>query len=189
MNTLSRRLTIYIYCIVSMCILTSCNALTTKPVQSPEKLLQSFGIDEPSEFASLSTCEQIKIYTEIGSQFLDIDHAVAIVPSWVNDEISNQPKSIVSVCIAEQGELLLGQLRGTYDTENMNNVYKIHSLIYLAADLEIINNNQIEQFVLAAICDERVYYRERIAILYYGLTQPDLQNFPHPSDILIALCD
>lgn len=171
-----------------MFLLLSCSLSLGQPAKSQEDILHDMEINNPGDFAALDPCKQIKIYTEVGYQFLSLDHNKVIVPTWMDSEIAKQPKETVMDCIIIQGENLLNQLSSTYTFENEKRSLKIHALIYKANDLHIIGYDGMQQFVLSAMCNKNLYYRESISIIYYASTETDYQNFPDPGEILRDYC-
>jgi hypothetical protein len=173
---------------VCILILASCIPPRAQPTLTQEELLQNLGIANPSKFAGLPPCEQIELFATVGSQFLDLDPATALVPPWMNEEIAKQPRKQIADCIADQGDVLLGQFKDYYTSENETIALGIHALIYKARDLNIVSSARITRFILDAICTKQVYYRESIAIMYWAATQPDLQYFPAPDEIIKKIC-
>lgn len=173
---------------IAFSLLASCVPAQISPTPSSEEVLQNLNVNSQSDLEALSPCEQVKIYTVIASQNLDIEHGVGIVPQWIDEVISKQPKDDVALCIAKQGELLVNQWEDVYDTTNLNLSHQVLALVYKAGDLDIIDNTSVLRFVSNAVCNKKIYYRENIALIYYVETQSDMQNIPDPNGLIDLLC-
>ena len=185
---MKKTLIFYVVTCVTVGILSSCVFVTSKVHKTPEDALKSLGIQNQSDFSVLVPCQQVEVYSKVGAEFLDIDHMTPLVPEWMGRELSKQSLDEITICIAEQGELLLHELGNNLNSENKLKTFRIHALIYLSRDLKIVKNFQVERFILSALCKENLSYRENIAILYYVADGQDIYNFPAPTEIINFYC-
>ena len=69
------------------------------PTKTPEEMLQNLGVGSKDDYAQLSTCDQIEIYSIVGAEFLDLEYATTWVPTWLDEELSKNPELEISNCI------------------------------------------------------------------------------------------
>jgi hypothetical protein len=166
--------------------LVSCAPVPTAVPLTVEEVLQQHGIHGPRDYASLSTCEQVGLYAEVGAEFLDLDHGYALVPQWMDEQLDREPRDDIGDCIVEIGTSKLGALTGVYDSTNLATSLAVHALIYKAADRRLIARSDVRSFVLAAMCDSRLAYR--IESIFYWQTRVDLSDSPNPADLTDDYC-
>lgn len=123
----------------------------------------------------------------MGSEFLDVDHMVALVPSWMNDVISEQSPQISATCIAEQGNNLLSQWDDD-PSQYKRNSFKMHALIYKAIELHLLDYPEIKDLVHRAICETNVYEKGSFDIYFYIREHLGLTNYPSVEEMEIDLC-
>lgn len=177
-----------LWALTFMLVSFSCSLLSAFPKRTPQDALQDLGIENQNQFSLLNICQQVEVFSKVGAEFLDIDHATALVPSWMYEEISKQPSDEIASCIVEQGELALSQLDNANIIEKESIARNVHALIYLAADLNLSRESMVKNFILASMCDKNIIYRESIAMYYYVIDEQDIYNFPSPTQILDKYC-
>jgi hypothetical protein len=89
---------IFLWVIAMSLSLSSCSF----PILSPENKFLSERIDA-EYFSSLPLCEQVRLYAQIGSEYLDLGHDVVVVPKWVTDSIAEFPEGEILNCIVDEG--------------------------------------------------------------------------------------
>lgn len=174
--------------ITLMLVSFSCTLFNNFPKRTPQDALQDLGIENQNQFSLLNTCQQVEVFSKVGAEFLDIDHATALVPSWMYEEISKQPSDEVASCIVEKGELALSQLGSANNTEKESKALNVHALIYLAADLNLSRETKVKNFILTSMCNKDIIYRGSIGMYYYVIDEQDVYNFPSPTQILDMYC-
>ncbi len=152
-----------------------------------EDVLHELGIDGQVDFSHLSTCAQIEIYTTAGSQFLDRDHFVAILPIWIDEEISKRPAQEVIECISNEGEQLLDSLPDSDQNKAIS--LQIHALVYLAYNDRLLEYKPVNDFVLTAACHPELWYEYNVALIYYAQNGYDLNNIPETKEMIDLICN
>lgn len=130
-----------------------------------EQVLLARDIDR-QHFLSLSTCEQIRIFSQVGSQFLDRGHFTVIAPPWVDAAIEKNQRREVAECIAQEGSRqleLLERTRGQADQISLS----IHALVYKAYDMNLFKYPQIQEFLNQVICNSETRDSYTILLIYY----------------------
>jgi hypothetical protein len=178
-NVLWARLIVFMIIVV---MLASCNRKT-----SQDQLLHDLNADTIEQFSSLSTCKQVEVYTIVGSEYLDIDHMVALVPTWMNDVLSRQSPQVIVGCIAEQGQKLLSEWNDD-PSQYEKNSFKMHALIYKAIELHLLDKPEIENLVQTLICETSILDKGRLDIFFYTRKHPGLANYPSVDKMEIDLC-
>jgi hypothetical protein len=143
--------------------------------KSVEERLSGIDINEES-YKILTPCEQINIFAEIGSEYLDIDHGDVLMPSWMYQEIKDNPTDINSDCI--ERELLnyfslIEQSPNSYQDTSL----KIHSLFYLSETLGLLKDPGINDLLKDAVCEEKILYSRIFLLTYYFTQHKDLPAY------------
>lgn len=142
--------------------MASCSS--SKPKTQGE-VLQAMNMNQ-NTFSKFPVCQQIRIYTDFGMNFLDRGHMVALVPSWMDDAINSQPKNDVANCISQEGFYRLSLLGGGLNSREDVSL-AIHTLIYKAEQLKLLNYPQIQDLLNMAICKNDLDYEYEITLIYY----------------------
>jgi hypothetical protein len=132
-------------------------------------------------FSRMLVCQQIRLYTDFGTHFLDIDHATVLAPSWMNDAINNQPKNDVANCISQEGFYRLSLLAGKLDSKE-NISLAIHALIYKANELNLLEYPQVQPLLDAAVCKNDLDNEWRLISIYYFAKYTNPPNYISQSD-------
>ena len=107
---------------------------------TPEDALKDLGLEEES-FSRLPVCEQIKIFAEVGYDFMDIDHGSVGNPSWMYDELRKHDVEVISTCIKSQILEYISLIDQNPDVYKEGSL-KIHALIYLSESLGLVKNSK-----------------------------------------------
>jgi len=139
--------------------------------ETPEDVLENLGLEEAS-FSRLPACEQIKVFAEVGYEFMDIEHGSVGNPSWMYDELRKNEAEVNAVCIKRhilEYISAIDQNRDLYKADSL----KIHALIYLSVSLGLVTNPDITDSLKIIVCDDQVkLHDENFTVIYY-LTQRD----------------
>lgn len=173
---------IFMASLIVALLLTSCNQKI-----SQSQLLHDLKIDNVEKFASLPVCRQIDVYVIVGSEYLDVGHMIALVPTWMNKEISRQPSQVVANCIVERGKVLLSHLNDDPDQYEKDS-FKIHALIYKAIDLNLFDYPEVNSLIHETICDTSVFDKGVLDIFFYIRKYPSLTNYPSVEEMESDLC-
>jgi hypothetical protein len=153
------------------------NACGIKP---PEERLSEININEES-YKVLPPCNQIAIFAEIGSEYIDIDHYAMFLPGWMYKEILNNPINVNSACVEQ--ELSKNFLRiEQLEIEKSRTIYKnislrIHSLFFLSKELGILKEPNINIFLKSSVCEENILYSQTNFLTYYFTQKDDLPDY------------
>lgn len=142
--------------------LAACNSSSLK---SADETLRAMGVKQ-NEFGTLSVCDQIRIYTDVGSRFLDLDHGVALVPSWVDDTVGQQSGPELARCISQEGLYRLGLLAGHLDSK-ANVSLAVHTLVYKAEQLKLLKYPEVQALLNEAVCKHDLDDEFALALIYY----------------------
>lgn len=151
-------------------VITACENKT------PKDRLNEININKES-YKALPPCEQIRIFAEIGFEFVDVDHAEVLMPGWIFKfkEVLKNSTEINSNCIEQE---LLSYFSLIEETQNSysyrDTSLKIHSLFYLSEDLGLLRDPEINALLRATVCEEKVQYSGRLLFIYYFTQENDL---------------
>ncbi len=139
----------------------------TPPKPGQSETLSAMGIS-PHSFAALSVCDQVRLYADFGSHFLDLDHMVALVPAWMNDGIAAHSKDAIAQCIADEGlyrlRLLDGRLASDEDVS-----LAVEALVFKAFELKLLEYSEMQALVDSAVCKHSLRYASSLVLTaYYG---------------------
>lgn len=172
--------TLYVMLILSLSSLVSC--ATHEELMN--EALRELNINSKSDFIELTPCEQIKIYSTLGSKFTDIEHMVAIVPMWMHEEIALHPPEILTNCIVDEVNKLLAQ----WDNGNHKQIsYSIHALFYKADELDLFANSKLDLLFKRVICEDKVFYNSQLVLIYYT-EKFGVKKFPSHQEMFDTLC-
>ncbi len=142
--------------------LASCSSSGFK---SADETLRAMAVNQKM-FAALSACDQIRIYADVGSHFLDLDHGVALLPRWVDDTISQQPGPALARCISQEGLYRLGLLEGQLDSK-ANVSLAVHALACKAEQLKLLKYPEVQLLLNEAVCKNNLDDEFALALIYY----------------------
>jgi hypothetical protein len=134
-----------------------------KPVQS--ELLRALDVNA-AEFSQMPTCEQVRLYTDFGSRYLDIDHSIALTPAWMNDALAAQPRDQVVHCIALEGAYRLRLLAGGLESIDDASL-QVHALAYQARELKLLADPGMQSFMEEAVCSNRLRHDPILVLVFY----------------------
>jgi hypothetical protein len=154
-------------------------------LSSAEDRLLNLNIDE-DYYRSLAVCDQIRIYAQIGSNYVDRDHFVVIMPIWVDDAIGSHNEATVAKCIAEEGDRQIGLLNRIIDKRREVS-FSIHALIYKAYNLKLFGYTEIEGFIHGALCTNSIEYPFSPLLLYYNHKFGELPDYIYDDDAIDRL--
>lgn len=143
--------------------------------KSSEERLSEINLNEET-YKLLDPCEQINVFAEIGSGYLDIGHMFVNMPNWVYQIIENNEKDINSNCIETQILKYFSDIEQDKDLFNKTSL-KIHSLFYLSDFLNLLRDPNINYMLKTAVCEKRVLYFERLIAPYYFTQKMDLPAY------------
>lgn len=164
----------FILIVILFLVITGIIACESK---SPEERLGENNINEES-YKILTPCEQINIFSEIGFEFVDVDHAEVLMPGWVYKELQNNSAEINSDCIKRE---LLRYFSLVEESQNpyfyRDTSLKIHSLFYLSESLGLLRDPEINTLLRATVCEEKIQYSQRFFLIYYFTQKDDLPTY------------
>ncbi len=143
--------------------------------KTPEDVLAEVKIDK-SSFHKLSACQQIKVFAEVGYQFMDIDHMYVNVPSWMFDSINNHGAQVNATCIKEQILKYLADIDQN-QTQKKEASLKVHALIYLSDKLDLLTNEDIVNTIELTICQKKIWDYESFIVTYYLTKSNQLPSY------------
>jgi hypothetical protein len=145
-------------------------ACTIAPQKTVERRLEDMNSSKAA-FSSQTLCEQIRLYAQVGLHYLDRDHMVVLVPTWMDDELDSEPASDIVQCIVDEGYRQLELL--SQQPEKREEVsLAIHALTYKAYNINEENSLSFQDFLSEAVCQhDLVYPFELVSILYVGKYQ------------------
>jgi hypothetical protein len=139
------------------------------------------GIDSNSIY-SLSTCQQIDVYAQVRSHFVDRGHSVVLVPNWLEDAINSRPPEDIAKCIANSGNDILDEL--SKNTESQRELsLMIHALIYKAYNSNLLIYPEAKELLDKAICDYGVYYSYELTSIDYVATFNKVPKYIGDKDV------
>ena len=182
MVSVKSRLKYYSMLVVACLVLISCR--TQEEMET--EFLRELGINGKSDFEVLSTCDQVRIYSNVASKFTDLEHMVTIVPVWMDEEIAKQPRETLSECILQEMTRLLAEW------EKLNNSKKeisssIHGLFYKVDGLSLLEYQDIDSIFQGVICSEELLYNQQLVLIYY-VDKFGVEEFPNYPEMLSAIC-
>jgi hypothetical protein len=165
MKHMQRRLCLLMAGAIAAVILHSC---APQPPLDTSQTLGAMGLNDAT-FSQFTTCRQIRILADVGSQHLDFDHGIVMVPAWMDTAIENQPRRQVAECISQEGSYRLALLRAHLSsTENTS--FSIHALAYEAERLGLLEDVQVMSLLRSAVCDSNLEDEFALALrLYVGV--------------------
>ncbi len=150
------------------CVLIVAVAITacaSRPRKGVDEVLQMMRLDQ-QVFSALPLCDQVRLYADVGKQFLDMDHRVALVPAWIHQPLGGARPDEVARCIADEGNYRLGVfddgLMPRHDTS-----LAILTLAYKASELQLMRSADVQGFMDAAICDHDLEFSGQLVQLSY----------------------
>ena len=150
-------------------------AACTSTQKTFEDALKELNLDENS-YTKLPDCEQIRIFAEVGYQFMDTEHMYVNVPRWMYDSIKQHETKINASCISEQilkYLLVIDNDANQYKTTSL----KIHALIYLSKSLELIADQDIIKTLESLVCEKRILNYENFIVTYFLAKTPSLPSY------------
>jgi hypothetical protein len=174
MNTRCLRTTVIliiaIVAVTAACLIVS--SLTKSETQ--DDMLKRLNINE-IVFKNLPICDQVRVFSEVGSKFMDMDHQYVNAPRWMYSSIENSDVDSITSCVLMEinnNIEIIDHNPGLREESSL----KITSLIYLTMSLDIIDRPEVSNILLVLICQKKVMYFENFIVDYYLLEYNQLPN-------------
>ncbi len=147
--------------------------------------LRELNINSKSDFIELTPCEQVNVFSTLGSKFTDVEHMIAIVPAWMDEEIAVHPPEVLTNCIVDEVNNLMAQ----WDNGNRKQIsYSIHALFYKANELDLFAYPKLDLLFQGIICEDKVLYNSQLVLIYYT-EKFDETAIPNHQEMFDALCN
>ena len=185
MLNFSNRGTWPFFVVIVLLILPSCMSREGMQKEQDE-LLRDLGVNDPADFAALSTCEQVKVFAEVGSTRVDIDHMTSIVPTWMDEELAKQPREDLAECIVSQANEAFMEWEQAPTNQRADSSYRIHALLYKANELDLLEYPEVERLFQRAICEDKIRKNGQLIIIDYLYRFPG--DYPPLVEMEKALC-